>query len=368
MSVDAKVNDIKCCDKTNGAYHTSHRRRRLATWRHCIYGETMNRRGYLTAPLLSSALRAGWRLLAAGLLCSLSVHANAWITTAYGDDGQAFVESNAASSEEAADNALAWCRKDSNGCHLVGKPVAGPVALVIARADGGISVSTSRDPLAAVERAMKDCKANFKRACKPDLVSWDEGDRWFAIAAGNGGAFIEYGDESEAQAKSGALKGCRKRTDKPESCEIKASGSEPTWIAVAMHGTYFGWAWENTKDAALAAARNECKRVSSGKPCDDTNIVFNPGPVAAPGSIATVQARIEQQRKTATGTGGTAAVARYADMCHNAACVRTYENGKTVRYTACLNPATALPMNDPTRPGGCGGTDSRGNAFGMGSL
>jgi hypothetical protein len=328
----------------------------------------MNRRGYLITPLLSPALLAGVRGLFAALLCALSAHANAWIAIAHGDDGYAFVESNAASSEEAADNALAGCRKDSMGCRLLGSPVAGPVALVIARANGGITESTSPDPLAAAERAMKDCKARFKQVCRPELVSWDEGDRWFAISTGDGGPFIEYGDETETEARSGALKGCRKRADKPQTCEIKAASNKPTWIAVADNGTNYAWAGNSTKDGALSAARKECERAGGGKPCASTNVVFNPGPVAAPNSVATVQARIERQRKTATGPGGTAAVVRYADTCHNTACVRKYENGKTVRYTACLNPATALPMNDPTRLGGCSGTDSRGNAFGMGSL
>ena len=328
----------------------------------------MNRRGYLTAPLLSSALRAGVRVLFAALLCALSAHANAWMAVAHGDNGYAFVDSDAASSEEASDKALAGCRKKSDGCKLLGEPVAGPVALVIARADGGITASTSRDPLAAAERAMKDCKTHFRRACKPDLVWWDEGDRWFAISTGDGGPFIEYGDESEAQAKSGALNGCRKRTDKPATCEIKDAGSKSIWIAVAENGTNYAWAGGGTKDGALSAARKECERAGGGKPCDDTNAFFNPGPVDAPSSIATVQARIDQQRKASTARADTGSVVRYSDTCHNAACVRTYENGKTVRYTACLNPATSLPMNDPTRLGGCGGTDSRGNAFGMGNL
>jgi hypothetical protein len=271
----------------------------------------MKRRGYL-ALHLSPVLRAGARLLVAASLCALSVHANAWIAVAHGDDGQAFVESNADSSEEAANKALAGCRKDSMGCHLIGSPVAGPVAMVIARADGGISVSTSRDPLAATERAMKDCKTNFKRVCKPDLVSWDEGDRWFAIAAGNGGPFIEYGDESEAQAKSGALNGCRKRTDKPATCEIKDAGSKSIWIAVAENGTNYAWAGGGTKDGTLSAARKECERADGGKPCGSSNVVFNPGPVAAPSSVATVQARIERQHKAATASGDTAAVVRYS--------------------------------------------------------
>lgn len=327
----------------------------------------MNRRGYL-ALLLSPVLRAGTRLLVAASLCALCAHANAWIAIAHGDDGYAFVESNAPSPEEASDSALEGCSKKSDGCHLVVKPVVGPVALVIVRAESGISVSTNRDPLRAVEQAMKDCKVHFKRACRPDLVSWDQGDRWYAISMGNGGAFVEYGDESATAAKSGALQGCRKRAEKAETCEIRTVESNPTWIAVAESAMTSGWATDSTKDAALVAARTACERKNGGKPCGSTNVVFNPGPVAAPSSIATVQARIEQQRKTAASSGDTAAKVRYADTCHNAACVRTYDSGKTVRYTACLNPATSLPMNDPTRLGGCGGTDSRGNPFGMGNL
>ncbi|SIT45660.1 exported hypothetical protein [Paraburkholderia ribeironis] len=328
----------------------------------------MKRPGYLTTRQLSPALLAGARVLFAAILCALSAHANAWIAIAHGDDGYAFVESNADSSAEAADNALAGCRKVPMGCRLLGSPAAGPVALVIARANGGITESTSPDPLAAAERAVKDCKTHFKQVCQPDLVSWDEGDRWFAISTGNGGPFIEYGDKSETEAKSGALKGCRNRTDKPETCEIKAASKKPTWIAVADNGTNYAWAENSTKDGALSAARKECERAGGGKPCGSTNVVFNPGPVAAPNSVATVQARIERQHKAATAPRDADAVVRYSDTCHNTDCVRKYENGKTVRYTACLNPATALPMNDPTRLGGCGGTDSRGNFFGMGNL
>ena len=328
----------------------------------------MNRQGYVIRPLLSSTLFRGARVLFAALLCALSAHANAWMTVAHGDDGFAFVESDASSSEEAADKALEGCSKKSNGCHLVIEPVVGPTALVVVRADGGISVSANRDPLRAAEHAMKDCKVHFKGACRPDLVSWDEGDRWYAISMGNGGAFVEYGDESAISAKSGALQGCRKRAEKAETCGIRAVESNSTWIAIAESEMTSVWATDSTKDAALTAARTACEQKNGGKPCANTNVVFNPGPVDAPSSIATVQARIERQHKVVTGPTDADTVVRYSDTCHNADCIRKYENGKTVRYTACLNPATALPMNDPTRLGGCGGTDSRGNAFGMGSL
>lgn len=328
----------------------------------------MNRRGYLITPLLSPALVTGARVLFTALLCALSVHANAWIAIAHGDDGAAFVESNSDSSEQATHNALEWCRKDSQRCRLLGKPVAGPIALVVVRADGGITASTSRDPLSATERAMKDCKVRFKRPCKLDLVSWDAGDRWYAVAMGNGGAFVEYGDESVSVAKSGALQGCRKRAEKPETCEVQVVDSNPTWIAIAESAMTSAWATKSTKDAALAAARAACEQKNGGKPCGDTNVVFNPGPIDAPSSVATLQASIDREHKAATAPVDADTVVRYSDSCHNADCIRKYENGKTIRYTACLNPATSLPMNDPARLGGCGGTDSRGNAFGMGSF
>jgi len=328
----------------------------------------MEQKDYLTAWHLSPALRRGARVLITATLCALSAHANAWMAVAYGDDGYAFVESNANSSEAAAVQALEGCGKNSTRCNLLGKPVAGPVALVIARARDGVSVSTNTDPLVAAKQAMKECKARFKSGCKPDHVSWDEGDRWYAISTGNGGAYIEYGDESDSAAKSGALQGCRKRTDKAETCEIRTVSSKSVWIAMDEQAALYGWAVGSTKDEALAAARRECARAGGGKPCDDTTVVFNPGHTATPHSVATVQTWIEQQRETASVPGKTDAVVRYADTCHNANCVRKYENGKTVRYTACVNPATALPMNDPVRIGGCGGTDSRGNLFGVGGL
>ncbi|MDR6393509.1 DUF4189 domain-containing protein [Paraburkholderia phenoliruptrix] len=290
------------------------------------------------------------------------------MAVAYGDNGYAFIESNANSSEEATAKALEGCGKSSTRCNLLGKPVAGPVALVIARAGDGVGVSANRDPLVAAELAMKECKARFKRGCRLEHVAWDEGDRWYAISTGNGGAYIEYGDESDTAAKSGALQGCRKRTDKAETCEIRAVSSKSGWIAMAEQETQYGWAVGSTKDEALAAARRECARAGGGKPCDDTTVVFNPGNTAAPDSVAAVQARIARQDEAASVPGKTDAVVRYADTCHNANCVRKYENGKTIRYTACLNPATSLPMNDPVRLGGCGGSDSRGNLFGMGGL
>ncbi|WP_322073813.1 DUF4189 domain-containing protein [Burkholderia cepacia] len=294
------------------------------------------------------------------------------MAAAHGENGFAFAVHDAASSEEAARAALNGCGKESGGCRLVGTPVAGPAALVIARGDGGISVSTGRNPVDAAERAMKDCKVTFKRLCRLDLAAWDSGERWYAVAMGKGGAYVQAGSESSAQAESGALEGCRKRTTRPETCEVKASNNTPAWIAIVESKTTSSWVIDDTKDAALKRAQNACEQLKKGESCDEIADVFNnPGPVAAPASFEQVQKRIAQRRGAGTphnAPSNAGTVTRYTDSCRNADCVRRYENGRSVRYTACLNPATALPMNDPTRMGGCGGTDSRGNLFGMGTL
>lgn len=311
------------------------------------------------------------RIVLAAWLCLFHAQANAWVVAAHGDNGFAFVARDATSSEEATRVALDGCGKESGGCRLVGRPVAGPIALVIARGADGISVSTDRNPESAAERAMRDCKTTFKRHCRLDLASWDSGERWYAVAMGKGGAYVEFGSESPVQAQSGALEGCRKRTSQPETCEVKASNNAPVWIAVAESKTTSSWVIDDTKDGALGRAQAACEQLKKGENCDEKTAVFNPGPAAAPASLDQMQKRISQQRDAGPSHGTTVnayTVARYTESCRNADCVRRYEDGRSVRYTACLNPATALPMNDPMRIGGCGGTDSRGNSFGMGAL
>ena len=76
------------------------------------------------------------------------------------------------------------------------------------------------------------------------------------------------------------------------------------------------------------------------------------------------------------GNAGTPArrfdrVERFTTYCNNASCVRRYNNGTSVHFTACINPADGQPMlNAPIRNGvgSCSGTDSDGNIYGTGSF
>ncbi|MCG5078507.1 DUF4189 domain-containing protein [Paraburkholderia tagetis] len=312
------------------------------------------------------------RLVVAVLLVAACGYAHAWTAVAHADSGFAFVENNANSSEDAARLALQGCSEKSEGCRLVGEPVAGPVAMVVARGDGGIAEATDRNPSVAAQTAMKDCKATFKRSCRLDLASWDEGARWYAVAMGSGGAFVASNYNSRAAAERMALDGCQKRAGEARSCVLKTTDTGSIWIAVVESKTATAWAAEPSKGDAVRKARAACEQAAKGELCDQVDSYFNDGPVAAPEALAQISAQIEKRQRaadwqpSAQPKGGN--VTRYTESCNNADCVRRYENGKTVRYVACMNPATGLPMNDPVRMGGCGGMDARGNVFGTGNL
>jgi hypothetical protein len=297
--------------------------------------------------------------------------ANAWIVAAGGDNGYVHVVDNALSAEDAAKDALVECGKKSKGCTLFGKPVHGPVALAMVRGDEAQVVSTNRNPSLAISNAMKDCKVHYKN-CRLDYVNWDHGARWDAIAMGDGGAHVSYNAESREQAESLAMHGCKLRAVKPDSCKLKRSGHSSEWIAVAESKTASTYAVDDTKNAAVALATKTCQNASK-EPCDDITTFENAGPTDEPAALAQIKRDIERAKSKDGGysvqakpnTGNTT---RYTESCRNADCVRRYQDGKTVRYMACLNPATGLPMSDPSQLGGCGGTDSRGNIFGVGGL
>ena len=62
---------------------------------------------------------------------------------------------------------------------------------------------------------------------------------------------------------------------------------------------------------------------------------------------------------------------RFTTKCSNLSCVRTYPNGQSVQFVACMNPETMLPMmngNVANGRGDCSGVDSQGNPYGTGHL
>lgn len=66
---------------------------------------------------------------------------------------------------------------------------------------------------------------------------------------------------------------------------------------------------------------------------------------------------------------GSAHTTKSRTFCKNASCDRDYADGRKIHFTACMNPATMLPMTEGTihnGQGSCDGTDSEGNFMGMG--
>ncbi|MFM0653448.1 DUF4189 domain-containing protein [Paraburkholderia sediminicola] len=309
--------------------------------------------------------------LLAALALSVSVPANAWIVAAGGDNGYVHVIRDAASAEEAATTALVECGKMTTGCALFGRPVQGPVALAMVRADGAETVATNADPSLAAASAMKDCKAHYTN-CRLDYAAWDQASRWDAVAIGEGGVYVEYNAESLEQAKTEAIAGCKRRTAKPDSCRLQWSSHSPEWLAIVESKTNSAYAVGKTRDMAISLAMKACQ-TEKKEECGDISTFENAGATEEPKALKRIKIDIEQEknkvgRDASQSNPGVGKLLRYSESCRNADCVRRYQDGKTVRYTACLNPATHLPMSDPTQLGGCGGTDLHGNIFGIGSL
>ena len=103
-----------------------------------------------------------------------------------------------------------------------------------------------------------------------------------------------------------------------------------------------------------------------GMPQDSMRAIYWWKKAAAHGSnLARKDIRIAEGANASNRDG--AQTVTYTQTCNNADCVRRYSDGRVVRYTACINPADGLPMDDPNQPGGCGGTDSDGNVYGVGN-
>lgn len=121
-----------------------------------------------------------------------------------------------------------------------------------------------------------------------------------------------------------------------------------------------------SRNAAVDVAKMECaKGTEQGDACSNVEVFKNSGGEPESAAFKKLLAQIKAGQTPTTKKVNTV---RYTDSCSNADCIRKYSDGRVVRYVACLNPATLLPMNDPVKMGGCGGTDSRGNSFGLKSM
>jgi hypothetical protein len=315
--------------------------------------------------------------LSIAALTFVSSSACAWTAVAYSkQSGYLHTQYNASTAAEAEKEALAGCSKKALECVLVGEPVDGPVAIVIAKGDGGMGRANSKDPFVAAKDALEQCQEIAKN-CRIVQAAWDGGTDWFALAQGEGDFYATYNYSSQKEAEKDAIKGCetqaKEKSLPSNKCKLLASTGKHIWYARVSSKTYIGIATGDSYEKALNDARKSCQKDSKpGEKCDQENVVENKGTALEPNEFKKLEAMIESEKnakpkspRISDANLPTAKAVRYSESCQNASCVRKYEDGRTQRYTACLNPATMLPMNDPFKLGGCGGVDSQGHPFGM---
>lgn len=311
-------------------------------------------------------------------LTFISSSASAWTAVAYSKkSGYLHTQYNASTAAEAEKEALEGCSKKALECVLVGNAVNGPVAVVIARGDGGIGRSTDKEPFVAAKNALIRCE-KISNNCRVEQAAWDKGTQWFALARAEGVFFAAYQYESQDEAEKDAIKGCEtqaKEYSMPSGkCTLFRSSGEHLWYARVSSNTYTSISISvvSAKDALSEAKKGCLEGTKKGENCDRIEELENKGSQAEPAAFKKLRAQIEAEdialsknppmSKTRAPTVKTE---RYTESCQNASCIRKYEDGRAQRYTACLNPATMLPMNDPFKLGGCGGVDAQGHPFGM---
>ncbi|MFC0351303.1 DUF4189 domain-containing protein [Undibacterium danionis] len=301
----------------------------------------------------------------------------AWTAVAHSrESGYIQTYYGASTAAEAEKGALEGCSKKALNCVLVGATVNGPVAVVIAKGDGGMGRANSNDPFVAAKNALNECQEIAKN-CRLVQAAWDGGTNWFALARSDGNFYATYNYGSQEVAEKDALKGCETQVKESlspsDKCKLFASIGEHLWYARVSSKTYIGIATANSYEKALDDARKGCQNgLKPNEKCDKEDVIENKGALSEPIEFKKLEAIIEAEQnvkpksiKTSNTDVPVAKIVRYSDLCQNSSCVRKYEDGRTQRYTACLNPATMLPMNDPSKLGGCGGTDSQGNPFGL---
>lgn len=313
-----------------------------------------------------------------GLLAALSLttgNANAWTAIAHSkDSGYTHVVYGAGTPESAEKEALTACSENAMKCELVGEALQGPGAEVIAQGTGAMGDAFGKDVEGTAKVAMQNCQKLANDCHFTDAV-WEDGGEWVAIAQDNK-KFLQVisGEGIKEKAETRAMSDCRAHTEAPDTCKLVTPALTMSgWLVIVKSKSgVVGVGLKSTLPEATKTAMEACTESSEkDDPCTVSEKGFNNGPEPAPAALKALRLRIKNGEKPQAkklppearlkGMAKTA----YSDSCNNASCVRTFSDGHSQRYTACVNPATLLPMNDPLKMGGCGGTDSSGNMFGM---
>jgi hypothetical protein len=236
----------------------------------------------------------------------LSSQAFAWTATAFDKkNGGSHTQLNADTPDEAMKEAMESCQKNATDAECVPNmdhPVRATAVVVVTGVlqDGSaqISEAANTDPNKAEIQALQGCRKQAT-GCQIRVADWDNGATWAAVATGSpDGIRVSYDYSTQADAENDAIQGCEKNTSQKGSCKIaqNLTTSTHTWYVIATHGPSAGIGVDETKQAAISRALDECNKsnTNSSASCKVTNVFENKGPTPAPASLKKVQARIVQ--------------------------------------------------------------------------
>lgn len=300
-------------------------------------------------------IKATWVLSLGVLLAPLQ--AWPWGAAAFNADGGGHIHTEAPTSGEAARQAVEACTQRTGlPCKLTFEPVRAS-AIAVAKGDSGRGTAARPDPHEAAEAALASCR-KISKGCRIVSAAWDGGPNWVALAQGPDSYFVQFNAGTRDEAIRLAIEGCDKAASTKGGCEVAAANvSDGLQYYAKAASTQLDRAWyvfdvgsmKNAEDEALRRCAADERRPTD---CRVTDRKTNHGWEAEPAGMKAVKAEVERNNRASAG--GTASPAP-------AAGTRPQPQPTSTR-PRCINPATGLPMI--LTDGSCAGVDIGGNPYG----
>ncbi|MBX9721417.1 MAG: DUF4189 domain-containing protein [Candidatus Obscuribacterales bacterium] len=268
--------------------------------------------------------------LSIAALTFISSSAYAWTAVAYSkESGYLYTQYRASSAAEAEKGALEGCSKKALECELVGKAVDGPVAVVVAKGDGGMGKSTNIDPIVAAKNALKLCQEIAKN-CRVVQAAWDGGTQWFTLARNGEIFYAAYNYDSREEAENDAIKGCEARAKEYSmpsgKCTLFHSSGKLLWYAKVSSNSYTSVyiSHISANDATSTAKKGCVEGTKKGDTCVQISELENKGSMVEPATFKRLEAQIEAEEialsKNSPITKTRPPIAkteRYTESCQN---------------------------------------------------
>ncbi|NMV41955.1 DUF4189 domain-containing protein [Ralstonia insidiosa] len=284
-----------------------------------------------------------FRLALAGIVSIVfSNHAFAWGATAVGDGNVHFTYYDAPTAQEAEQRALVGCANKTANCRLATKRAVRSTAMMMAVGDGGWAQAADPNPDEAAKDALASCK-KITNGCRIESAIWDSTPYWGAMAVGDDFLFIKTGAETQEEAERTAVERCQSASATKSGCAARRdfSTSAHVYYAVAKGAGSTGFAFNSSAEKAKAEALKYCEDgKKDSKPCLVKQTFESVGAPAAPTSMRRWIAEAEKASKprrakpAVVATTASRNIVRCTNRCTNGSCVRTFENGRTERWQA----------------------------------